>query len=89
MRPGEVAVEHVLWSIEAGLSPREAMASLGWRWVGTLEPTWNDFESLAFESWRRLPVGGRASRAWRYALPIQKRFPVVAIDGQPKLRRVA
>ncbi len=89
MRPGEVAVEHVLWSIDAGLSPREAMAALGWRWVGALQPTWNDLEALAFEAWRRLPVCDRNHRAWRRATPIQNRFPVVAIDGQPKLRRVA
>ena len=89
MRPGDVAVDHIIWSLEHGLSPHDAIEAIGWLWDGALAPTWNDVEQLLVETWRRLPDCDRAFRAEWIRVPIEERFPVIAAKAHPELRRVA
>ena len=88
MRPGDVAAQHILWCVEQGLTPNDAIAALGLRWAGALTPSWNDVQQLVAEVWRPLPEADRETP--RTPLTIEERFPVIPADARPfPLRRVA
>lgn len=50
----EIAAKHCVWAAEQGLTPREVMESVGWRWPHGLEPTWDDAVLAVSGAWVRL-----------------------------------
>lgn len=49
-----IAVEHVLWAKERGLSPIDIFGSVGMPWSTLREPSWDDAVLALSRTWRGL-----------------------------------
>lgn len=49
-----IAVEHVLWAVQAGLSPFEVIQATGLAWPSLGNPDWHDAVLALSCAWRRL-----------------------------------
>jgi hypothetical protein len=49
-----IAIEHVLWAKERGLSPLDIFRLVGMRWTSLREPSWDDAVLALSRTWRGL-----------------------------------
>lgn len=49
-----IAIEHVLWAAEKGLTPRQVLADAGIEWPRRSSPSWHDCVHGLAVAWRRL-----------------------------------
>lgn len=49
-----IAVEHVLWAVQSGVSPFELIQATGMTWSSLRDPDWHDAVLALSSAWRRL-----------------------------------
>lgn len=50
----QIAVEHLVWAAERGMTPRDVIEAVGRRWPGLAEPNWDDAKLVLTIKWRSL-----------------------------------
>lgn len=63
MTASEIAIEHILWCSQEGLTPREVLTSINILWPGDRAPDWHDAElALSLTHQRLCPDDARDER---------------------------